>query len=159
MQVVLDTEGEPLRLGTEAEPYLVSPNQREAEHVVGQELEEEEDFLMALDAIAELGARNVHITLESGCYALFREDRQVRRYKALAPSVEAVSVVGAGRRPAGAVHRCAAGGEVVGGGPAARASPPAPHRRSRSGPAASTRATPAGSSRASSSPELAAAVS
>ena len=51
---------------------------------------------MALDAIAELGARNVHITLESGCYALFREDRQVRRYKALAPSVEAVSVVGAG---------------------------------------------------------------
>ena len=96
VQVVLDTEGQPLRLGTEAEPYLVSPNQREAEHVVGQELEEEEDFLMALDAMAELGARNVHITLESGCYALFREDRQVRRYKALAPSVEAVSVVGAG---------------------------------------------------------------
>ena len=94
--VVLDSEGQPLRLGTEAEPYLVSPNQREAEHVVGQELEDEEDFLMALDAIAELGARNVHITLESGCYALLREDRHVRRYKALAPSVEAVSVVGAG---------------------------------------------------------------
>ena len=94
--VVLDTEGEPLRLGTEAEPFLISPNQREAEHVVGQELEDEEDFLMALDAIAELGARNVHITLESGCYALFREDRQVKRFKAIAPTVEAVSVVGAG---------------------------------------------------------------
>jgi fructose-1-phosphate kinase PfkB-like protein len=94
--VVLDTEGEPLRLGTEAEPYLVSPNQREAEHVVGQELEDEEDYLMALDAIAELGARNVHITLESGCYALFREERQVKRYKATAPFLEAVSVVGAG---------------------------------------------------------------
>jgi len=65
--VVLDSEGQPLRLGTEAEPFLVSPNQREAEHVVGQELEDEEDFLMALDAIAELGARNVHITLEEGC--------------------------------------------------------------------------------------------
>ena len=96
VQSVLDSEGQPLRLGTEAEPYLVSPNQREAEHVVGQELDDEEDFLMALDAIAELGARNVHITLESGSYALFREDRQVRRYKAVAPSVEAVSVVGAG---------------------------------------------------------------
>ena len=94
--VVLDTEGEPLRLGTEAEPFLISPNQREAEHVVGQELEDEEDFLMALDTIAELGARNVHITLESGCYALFREDRQVKRFKAIAPTVEAVSVVGAG---------------------------------------------------------------
>jgi 1-phosphofructokinase family hexose kinase len=94
--VVLDSEGQPLRSGVEAEPFLVSPNQLEAEHVVGQELEDEEDFLMALDAIAELGARNVHITLESGCYALFREERQVKRYKALAPTVEAVSVVGAG---------------------------------------------------------------
>jgi 1-phosphofructokinase/tagatose 6-phosphate kinase len=96
VQVVLDAEGQPLRFGTEAEPWLVSPNQREAEHVVGQELEDEEDFLMALDAIAELGARNVHITLETGCYALFREDRQVRRYHAQAPSVEPVSTVGAG---------------------------------------------------------------
>ena len=96
VRVVLDTEGQPLRLGAEGDPYLVSPNQREAEHVVGQELEDEEDFLMALDAIAEFGARNVHITLESGCYALLREDRQVRRFKALAPNIEPVSVVGAG---------------------------------------------------------------
>ena len=50
---------------------------------------------MALDTIAELGARNVHITLETGCYALFREDRQVRRYHVKAPAnIEAVSVVG-----------------------------------------------------------------
>jgi 1-phosphofructokinase family hexose kinase len=96
VQVVLDAEGQPLRFGTEAEPWLVSPNQREAEHVVGQELEDEEDFLMALDALAELGARNVHITLESGCYALFREERQPRRYRAVAPTVDPISTVGAG---------------------------------------------------------------
>ena len=94
--VVLDTEGEPLRLGVEAEPYLVSPNPREAEHVVGQELEEPEDFLMALDAIAELGARNVHITLDTGCFGLLREDRRITRYRAVAPALEPVSVVGAG---------------------------------------------------------------
>jgi 1-phosphofructokinase/tagatose 6-phosphate kinase len=94
--VVLDTEGQPLRIGTEAEPFLVSPNQREAEHVVGQELDDEEDFLMALDAIAELGARNVQITLDSGCYALVREERQVKRFRAVAPVLEPVSVVGAG---------------------------------------------------------------
>ena len=75
---MLDTEGEPLRLGVEAEPDLVSPNQREAEELVGQEFEDEEDFLMALDAIAELGARNVLITPETGCFALLREDRSVR---------------------------------------------------------------------------------
>ena len=96
VKVVLDTEGEPLRLGTEAEPHLVSPNQREAEHVVGQELDEEDDYLMALDRIAELGARNVQITLESGCFGLFREDRQIKRYRASAPTVDPVSVVGAG---------------------------------------------------------------
>ena len=96
VRVALDTEGEPLRLGLEAEPWLVSPNQHEAEQLVGQELFDEEDFLMALDTIAEMGARNVHITLENGCFALVREERQVRRYRAVTPRLEPVSVVGAG---------------------------------------------------------------
>ena len=51
---------------------------------------------MALETIAELGARNVQITLESGCFALVREDRQVRRYRVDVPRLEPVSVVGAG---------------------------------------------------------------
>jgi 1-phosphofructokinase/tagatose 6-phosphate kinase len=96
VRVTLDTEGEPLRLGLEAEPWLVSPNQHEVEQLVGQELFDEEDFLMALDTIAEMGARNVHITLENGCFALVREERQVRRYRAISPRLEPVSVVGAG---------------------------------------------------------------
>ena len=96
VRVVLDTEGEPLRRGVEAEPYLVSPNQREAEHVVGQELEDAEDFVMALGALADAGARNVHITVDTGCFALFREERQARRYRAVAPLLEPVSTVGAG---------------------------------------------------------------
>jgi len=94
--VALDTEGEPLRHGLEAEPWLVSPNQQEAEQLVGQELFDDEDFLMALDSIAELGARNVHITLEDGCFALVREERQTRRYRAVVPRLEPVSIVGAG---------------------------------------------------------------
>jgi len=79
VQCVLDTEGEPLRVGVEAEPFLVSPNQREAESLVGQEFSEDEDFLVALDAIADLGARNVLITQETSCFGLFREDRALRR--------------------------------------------------------------------------------
>jgi 1-phosphofructokinase family hexose kinase len=96
VRVALDTEGEPLRLGLDAEPWLVSPNQHEAEQLVGQELFDDEDFVMALDSIAELGARNVHITLENGCFALIREDRHVRRYRAVVPRLDPVSVVGAG---------------------------------------------------------------
>jgi len=95
VRTVLDAEGEPLRLGIEAEPSLVAPNQHEAEALVGQELEEE-DFPMALDSIAELGARAVLITLETGCYGLTREERSPRRFYAGAPRVEPVSTVGAG---------------------------------------------------------------
>jgi 1-phosphofructokinase family hexose kinase len=92
----LDCEGEPLRLGVEAEPFLVSPNQREAEGLVGQEFHDDEDFQMGLDEIAEIGARNVLITTELGCYALLREDRTAHRYRVDAPQVEPISTVGAG---------------------------------------------------------------
>jgi 1-phosphofructokinase family hexose kinase len=96
VRTVLDSEGEPLRLGLEAEPYLVSPNQREAEALVGQEFYEQQDFALALEHIAELGARSVLITNESGCFARLREGRKTHRHRALAPHVEPVSVVGAG---------------------------------------------------------------
>ena len=93
---VIDSEGEALRLGAQAEPFLVSPNEREAEGLVGQEFHDDDDFLAGLEAIAELGARNVLITRESGCWALLRSDREVHRYRALAPRIEPVSAVGSG---------------------------------------------------------------
>ena len=92
----LDCEGDPLRYGLEAEPFLVSPNQAEAEALVGQEFHDDEDFAIALDEIAGRGARNVLITTESGCYAQLREEKTVHRYRADAPRVEPVSRVGAG---------------------------------------------------------------
>jgi 1-phosphofructokinase family hexose kinase len=96
VQSVLDSDGLPLRLGTEAEPFLVTPNQPEAEGLVGQEFSDDDDFVMALDAIAEMGAQNVVITHESGCVGRFREDRRVRRFRAFVPRVDAVSAVGSG---------------------------------------------------------------
>jgi 1-phosphofructokinase/tagatose 6-phosphate kinase len=93
---VLDTEGEPLRLGVEAEPFLVSPNQSEAEGLVGQEFHDEEDFRLALDGIAEMGAKNVLITTDHGALALLREDRDARRLRATAPRLDPVSTVGSG---------------------------------------------------------------
>jgi 1-phosphofructokinase/tagatose 6-phosphate kinase len=96
VETALDSEGEPLRAGAAAEPFLVSPNQREAESLVGQEFHEEQDFIQALGDIAELGARNVLITQESGCFALLREERTVKRMRAVAPQVDAISGVGSG---------------------------------------------------------------
>jgi 1-phosphofructokinase/tagatose 6-phosphate kinase len=92
----LDSEGEALRRGVDAEPFIVSPNQREAEGLVGQEFHDDEDFQLALDRIADMGARNVIITTESGCVALLREDRETFRFRAVAPRVDAVSDIGAG---------------------------------------------------------------
>ena len=151
VSTVLDTEGEPLRLGVEAEPFLVSPNQAEAEALVGQEFHDEEDFRLALDGIAELGARNVLITTEQGAVALLREDRDTHRYRARAPRVEpsrsSAPVTCCSRasspratRAARTRRRCAP------------QSPPAPPRRSRSAPVASTRGRRAACRRASSSP-------
>jgi 1-phosphofructokinase family hexose kinase len=96
VRTVLDSEGQPLRLGVEAEPWLVSPNQREAESLVGQEFSDDDDFLVALDTIAERGARNVLITQETGCFALLREERQARRLRVMAPRLEPTSAVGSG---------------------------------------------------------------
>ena len=93
---VLDSEGEPLRLGVAAEPFLVSPNQGEAEALVGQEFNEDDDFVVGLDAIAERGARNVLITGEAGCFALVREERTQRRFRVTAPTVDPLSAVGSG---------------------------------------------------------------
>ena len=93
---VLDSEGPPLRLGVEAEAFLVSPNQREAEGLVGQELGDDEDFTMALDRIADMGARNVLITAETRSFGLFRAERKRALFRADAPEVEPVSTVGSG---------------------------------------------------------------
>jgi 1-phosphofructokinase family hexose kinase len=93
----LDCEGDALRYGLEAEPYLVTPNQQEAEALAGQEFHDDEDFLIALDGFADRGARNVIITTEGGCYALLRmEDRSVHRYRVDAPRLEPISRVGGG---------------------------------------------------------------
>ena len=148
-RVVLDAEGEPLRRGIEAEPWLVSPNQHEAEQLVGQELDDDDDFLMALDRIAEMGARNVHITMETGCFALVREERQVRRYRARGAAARAGLGPRRRRRAARALARRAGRGASGGGGAAARGRRPARRRCSRSAPAASTRRRRRGSPRSS----------
>jgi 1-phosphofructokinase/tagatose 6-phosphate kinase len=97
IRTVIDSEGEPLRQALAAEPSLVSPNQREAEALVGNEFQTDEDFQHGLEAIAGMGAANVLITLRTGCYALVGQGKGRRRmYRAWIPRIEAVSAVGSG---------------------------------------------------------------
>ena len=92
---VLDTEGEPLRRGLEAEPFLVSPNQHEAEQLVGQELVEEDDFLLALDD-RRARARATLNHPGDGCFALAARGAPAAPATARCAALEAVSPVGAG---------------------------------------------------------------
>ena len=97
IRTVVDVESEPLRLALAAEPSLVFPNQREAEALVGNEFQTDEDFQHGLSTIAAMGAGGVLVTLTTGCYALLPQGKGKRRmYRAWIPRIEAVSAVGSG---------------------------------------------------------------
>jgi 1-phosphofructokinase family hexose kinase len=95
---VLDSEGEALRLATRAAPTVVTPNELEAEELVGHEFSDEHDRPEALREIIDLGAREAIMTLPTGCVALVGNDGERGLYRATIEQgvVESVSSVGAG---------------------------------------------------------------
>ena len=96
---VLDSEGEPLRLATRAGPDVVSPNELEAEELVGHEFSDDEDRRTGVGEIVELGAREALMTLADGCLAMLADPEdpgQRRLYRATLEPLEPVSSVGSG---------------------------------------------------------------
>jgi 1-phosphofructokinase family hexose kinase len=92
---VLDSEGEPLRAATRRGPDVVSPNELEAEGLVGYEFGDEEDRRSAVREMVEMGARESIMTLSDGCLALLGDgERHV--YRATLEPLEPVSAVGSG---------------------------------------------------------------
>src|SRR3712207_3805619 len=66
---VVDTDGDPLRRAVRAEPDVISPNVLEAEELVGHEFNEDEDHVIAVREMTQLGAREAIMTLPDGCFA------------------------------------------------------------------------------------------
>jgi 1-phosphofructokinase/tagatose 6-phosphate kinase len=66
---VIDTDGDPLLHAVRAEPDVVSPNVLEAEELVGHEFASEEERLLAVREIVELGPREAIMTMPDGCVA------------------------------------------------------------------------------------------
>jgi 1-phosphofructokinase family hexose kinase len=95
---VLDSEGEALRLGTRAEPGIVTPNEPEAEELVGHEFSDDDDRAQAMQEIVELGAGEALMTLPSGCLAYARDGQERALFSARIESgvVESRSTVGSG---------------------------------------------------------------
>ncbi|HEX8105885.1 MAG TPA: 1-phosphofructokinase family hexose kinase [Solirubrobacteraceae bacterium] len=99
---VVDTDGDPLRRAVRAEPDVISPNVLEAEELVGHEFNDEEDHLIAVREMAELGAREAIMTAPDGCYALMAHEDGVAPgtapalYRVRGPVLEPRATVGSG---------------------------------------------------------------
>jgi 1-phosphofructokinase family hexose kinase len=93
---VLDSEGEPLLTATRRGPDVVSPNELEAEGLVGHEFSDEDDRRRALGEMVEMGAREGIITLADGCLAVLGEGSDRSLYRATLEPLEPVSSVGSG---------------------------------------------------------------
>ena len=92
---VLDAEGAPMRAATKRGPDVVSPNELEAEGLVGYEFSDEEDRRSGVREMVEMGARESIMTLSDGCLALLG-DGERRVYRATLEPLEPVSAVGSG---------------------------------------------------------------
>lgn len=92
-KVVLDSSGAALKAGLQAAPWLVKPNERELSDWVGHELTTEDDLMAAGEQLASTGIH--HIVISRGAQGVLWL-HQNRWRKAVPPSVEVVSTVGAG---------------------------------------------------------------
>ena len=93
---VLDSEGEPLLVATRKGPDVVSPNELEAEGLVGREFSDEDDRRRGLEEMVETGAREGIMTLADGCMAVLGEGAHRKLYRATLQPLEPVSSVGSG---------------------------------------------------------------
>ena len=94
--VVLDAEGEAMLEGVRAGASMVTPNEREAEELVGQEFSDRSDLATGLKELVRLGAAEAAITRPEGCVAAVGEGSARRLLEVHTEPLEPVSTVGSG---------------------------------------------------------------
>ncbi len=93
---VIDSDGEPLRLSMRAEPDLVSPNELEAEELVGHEFNDDHDRGEAVAEMVRLGAHEAIMTVADGCFARIDGDEGPSIWRVSVATQESRSEVGSG---------------------------------------------------------------
>ncbi len=90
---ILDTSGEALLHGIEAAPYMIKPNQKELEYVVGHKLKDIGEVEEAARRLREKGISHVLVSLgKKGLLSVSAEGT----FWAKSPSVKVVNTVGCG---------------------------------------------------------------
>lgn len=92
-RALLDTSGEPLRLGCMAQPYLAKPNADEAEALTGQSIDGDAAALRAAGDFLDRGVELVALSLGADGLLLAARGQAVRAWP---PRVRALNPVGAG---------------------------------------------------------------
>ncbi|MCB0308419.1 MAG: 1-phosphofructokinase [Bdellovibrionales bacterium] len=90
---ILDTDNEPLRLGVNARPYMIKPNQYELSRLVGRDIASEKDMIRETRSLVKKGVSIVAVTLGENGSLIVTADNA---YRLTPPKVEAKSKVGAG---------------------------------------------------------------
>jgi 1-phosphofructokinase family hexose kinase len=96
VSTILDAEGEAMLAGLRAGGAIVTPNEREAEELVGQEFGDRQDLVHGLSELVRLGAREAAITRPDGCVAAIGEGSEQRFVEVRTEPLEPVSTVGSG---------------------------------------------------------------
>ncbi len=100
VRTLLDTDGDALSRGIEAQPTIVTPNQQEAEHLLNTVLLTRSSAVAAARRIQAMGAHSVVLSLGSrGAIGA----SGTLMWEAIPPRIEAISPIGAGDAMAAAV--------------------------------------------------------
>jgi 1-phosphofructokinase family hexose kinase len=93
VHTLLHTSGEALREGIEARPSVVTPNQQEAERLLGRTLLTRTQFLEAAEQVRQMGAESVVLSLGNrGAVGAFTDGLMA----AASPPVDSVCPIGSG---------------------------------------------------------------
>lgn len=93
VKTLLDTDGEALEAGVKAKPTVVTPNQQEAERLLGTALLTHTHFVEAAARIQRMGPEGVILSLGSrGAVGAFDQEL----LQAVPPRVNAIAPIGAG---------------------------------------------------------------
>jgi len=96
LPVVLDAEGSAMLAGLRAGASVVTPNEREAEELVGQEFADRDDLIQGLAELVRLGAGEAAITRPDGCVAVIGSGAEQRFLEVRTEPLDPVSTVGSG---------------------------------------------------------------
>ncbi len=93
VKTLLDTDGDALALGAEAKPTVITPNQHEAERLLGRAILTRSQFLEAVDRLQAMGPESVILSLGSRGAIASGPDGV---FEALPPRIDALCPIGAG---------------------------------------------------------------